>query len=406
MFERVSQLRDAMQHFATGLDAALIEPADAARVVQHAAAIEKMAAAVKVMAAARVAETSLWRNKGDRSPAHQLARATGSSVAAAADALEAAQKFDSQPAVAAAARRGDLSMAQAALITDAVAADPDAEQLLVDAAGRVSVGELRDECARIKAAAEPDPEGKRRAIHNERSLRTYTDRGGAFNLHMRDNPEVGAEIMAALGPIRDRLFNEARKEGRRESMEAYGADALLELARGAVVKTGRTKLIARFDLSALLRGYPVTGETCEIVGFGPVAVSAIRDLIDSGDPFLTAVATDGKQVLAVAHLGRRPTAFQQTALEWMYPDCAAEGCSALAFLENDHRDDWAKTHMTILDVLDRLCGHHHDLKTRENWSLVEGRGKRAFVNPDDPRHPRHATSANANANAPPAQDAA
>jgi hypothetical protein len=67
-----------------------------------------------------------------------------------------------------------------------------------------------------------------------------------------------------------------------------------------------------------------------------------------------------------------------------------EGCSTVAFLEVDHRVDWARSHLTVLDLLDRLCSHHHDLKSREAWALVHGRGKRAFVPPDDPRHPRHA----------------
>ncbi len=61
----------------------------------------------------------------------------------------------------------------------------------------------------------------------------------------------------------------------------------------------------------------------------------------------------------------------------------------------DHRVDWAKSHITVLDLLDRLCGHHHGLKTHEGWALVEGRGKRAFVAPDDPRHPGHPRRANA-----------
>ena len=59
-------------------------------------------------------------------------------------------------------------------------------------------------------------------------------------------------------------------------------------------------------------------------------------------------------------------------------------------LERDHREDWSKTKFTVLDFLDLLCHHHHALKTRSNWGLVEGRGKRAFVPPGDPRHPHHA----------------
>jgi hypothetical protein len=121
-----------------------------------------------------------------------------------------------------------------------------------------------------------------------------------------------------------------------------------------------------------------------------VAVSAVRDLLETGDPFLAAVVTNGEAVVGVAHLGRRPRAAQETALEWLYPDCAAEGCTATARLEIDHRVEWATSHLTVFDLLDRLCAHHHDLKTLDGWALLEGRGKRAFVPPDDPRHPRRA----------------
>jgi hypothetical protein len=150
-----------------------------------------------------------------------------------------------------------------------------------------------------------------------------------------------------------------------------------------------TKILVRVDLDTLLRGYPVGDEVCEIVGFGPVAVSAVRDMIDTGDPFLAAVVTRGVEVLGVAHLGRRPTAAQQTALQWLYPRCANEACSSLARLEYDHRQNWATSRVTAFEMLDRLCHHDHGLKTREGWSLVEGRGRRAFVPPDDSRHPRN-----------------
>ena len=215
-------------------------------------------------------------------------------------------------------------------------------------------------------------------------------------------------VMAAVEPLRDRLFRSARAEGRREPPEAYGADALAELARSAAaggrartVGAGRAKVIVRVDMAALLRGRPTRGEVAEIAGYGPVAVSAVRDLLDTGDPFLAAVVTRGVDVVGVAHLGRRPTAHQQTALEWLYPTCAAEGCSAVARLEIDHRLDWATTRITLLDLLDRLCSHHHDRKTLDGWALVPGRGKRAFVAPTDPRHPGHARPPEPAATGPP-----
>ena len=176
-------------------------------------------------------------------------------------------------------------------------------------------------------------------------------------------------------------------------MEAHAADALFELLCGddqATRAKPAPKILVRVDLDALLRGYPVGGETCEIAGYGPVAVSAVREMIDTDDPFLVAIATKGEQVLGVAHLGRRVNAKQQSALEWLYPTCAVEGCTRSTFLENDHREDWARTKFTLLDWSDRVCDHHHDLKTHHGWALVDGDGKRAFVPPDDARHPRHA----------------
>ena len=394
--DRLGQLRDAMSRYASGFDAGLLTAEQAGVAVAEAAAIEHMAATVKGLAAARCGDAGLWKTAGDRSAAHHLARTTGTSVGQAGDVLATARRLEKLPVASAAARAGALSAPQAAAVAAAATADPGSESRLVDQAARCSLGELREECARTTAAARPDAEARRAAMHAQRFLRSYTDAEGAWNLRMRDNPEVGAAVMAAIDAVRDRLFRQARSQGRRESSEAYAADALLELAGGGGARTGRSgaraKILVRVDLPTLLRGHAVEGELCEVAGFGPVAVSAVRDLLDSADPFLVAVVTRGEAVVGVAHLGRRPTASQQSALEWLYPTCAVQGCSAGTWLENDHRLEWARSHVTVLDLLDRLCPHHHDLKSTEGWGLVEGRGKRAFVAPDDPRHPRHANA--------------
>lgn len=396
MCERLGQLQDSMGRFAAAFDAALFSVEDAWVLVAQATTIERMAATVKALAAARAADGATWKAAGERSPAHHLARATGTSVSTASEILETAQRLEAMPALAAATRAGELSPAQSAAVADAAVVDPSAERRLIEVARRSSLAELRQECGRTKAAARPDAEVRRRAIHDSRYLRSWTDAEGAWNLRMRDNPELGAEVMAAIDALRDRLFAAARGEGRTEPTEAYAADALVALARGAGAGTGRrsrAKIIVRVDLPALLRGQVCAGETCEVAGFGPVAVSAIRDLIDTGDPFLAAVVTKAQEVVGVAHLRRRASAHQQSALEWLYPTCAAEGCTSVAWLENDHRVDWARSHITVLDLLDRLCSHHHDLKSLDGWALVAGRGKRAFVAPDHPSHPRHSVEA-------------
>jgi len=397
MCDTLLELRAGLSRHAAGFDAALLSAEQAMIALEAATAVERMGANLKTKAAVRVAETRSWKGAGERSAASHLARSTGSTVGQAAETLATGKRLDTLPVLDAAAGSGELSAQQTAAIADAATVDPSAEVRLVAKAKESSFAELRQECARTKAAACPDLEARRREIHAARYLREWTDADGAWNLRMGHNPEVGAQFMAALAPVRDRLFNQARTEGRREPLEAYAADALVEVVCGngdeaseAAPARGRAKVIARIDLPALLRGYPTQGETAEIAGFGPVAVSAIRDLIDTADPFLAAVVTAGEAVVGVAHLGRRARAVQQTALEWLYPTCAVEGCTTTAWLEADHRLDWAKSHVTVFDLLDRLCSHHHDLETLDGWALVAGRGKRAFVAPDDPRHPRHA----------------
>ncbi len=406
MCDTLAELRHGLRRYAVGFDAAVLSNAQAQSALAAATAMERMAGVIRAKAAARIAETRAWKGTGERSSAAHLAKAAATTVKDAAEAIATARRLEGLPALDAAARAGQLSGEQTSAIADAARADPAAEATLVAKAADLSLAELRAECARVKAAAlGADLELRRRRIHERRSLRDWTDAEGTWHLHVRHNPEVGAAVMAALAPIRDRLFHQARVEGRREPLEAYGADALVhavcaqetpETVGDDIKKRpparAKAKILVRVDLPALLRGYPVLGETCEIAGFGPVAVSAIRDLLDTADPFLAAVVSSGKAVLGVAHMGRRPRGIQQSALEWLYPTCAAEGCGASTFLEIDHRLDWARSGVTVFDLLDRLCSHHHALKTREGWGLVEGRGKRPFVAPDDPRHPRYRAS--------------
>ena len=394
MCERLAQLREAMAAYAAGFDAALLSISDAGRARDQAAAVEAMAATVKALAAARVAEAGRWQEGGQRSAAHDLAAATGTTVRDARDVLEAGRRLRQQPELSSAARRGEVSAAQTKAIADAADADPAAARRLIDRARQGgSLADLMDECARTKAAAHPDLEARRRAAQAGRSLRSWTDAGGLGHLAACGPVEVLAEVMAALGPLAERIFHRARQEGRREAPAAYCFDALVGLARSASAEgPGRPaplKLLVRVDLDALLRGYPTDGETCELAGYGPVAVSAVEDLVASRSTLLAAVVTRTKALVGVAHLGRQPTAHQQSALEWLYPSCAARGCPAQGHLERDHRVDWARSHVTVLDLLDLLCPHHHRLKTTEGWALVPGTGKRPFVPPDDQRHPRH-----------------
>ncbi|MGH9228776.1 MAG: hypothetical protein ACRD07_08610 [Acidimicrobiales bacterium] len=110
-----------------------------------------------------------------------------------------------------------------------------------------------------------------------------------------------------------------------------------------------------------------------------------------GESILQLVITNGVAVANVTHLGRAPSAAQRIALLWNSPACTVLGCPRLHHrgIQHDHRTPWTAVHETTLDNIDRLCDHHHHLKTRRGWALVPGTGRRPMVPPDDPRHPDH-----------------
>ncbi len=406
--DRTERLRKQVAAFVGAFDPMEVSPAEAAIVVRLVSGMKASLSAVEALAAARAADASTWREDGHRSAAEALARQTGTTVGQARDTLQLGRRLGEQPEVAEAAKAGALSPTQASMISDAVAGKPAAAAGLIEEAKRGSVATLRQACADTKAAATPDLEERRRRHHARRCLRAWTDADGLWHLVAQGNPEDGAQLMSVLAPLADARFDRCRRDGKRERPDAYAFDALIDLTRrnasedppepgdrSARRKRRRTgapvKLLIRIDYDTWLRGFPVEGETCELVGYGPVSVGAVNQLVAQGDPFVAAILTRAKQVVGVAHLGRKPTAFQRSALEWLNPSCRVEGCPvAWDHLEIDHRVDWAESHVTAVDQLDGDCRFHHRTKTRRGWALVEGgHDKRAFVPPDDPRHPRH-----------------
>ena len=432
MCRELRALRQSMVSYAGQFDARALSPGQAGDVVRLCAQIEASAASIKALAAARSAEADGWKHDGYRSPADQLAHEAGMSPTAAKRALEAGRRMADHPEVASAALAGELSAEQAAAVSDAVAADPAKATELIATAKHRSVPELNDEVARIKAAT-ADQEARWRTVQAKRSFRRWSDREGAFQGHLYGHPEDGAGLWAMLDPIRRRLKMLRREPGAPpETLDALDYDAIMTMAAIATGTDGelgladlldlglfpqlersvvapppsspkprRTKKLAgspmrvmiRVDLDALLRGVALEGELCEIAGYGPVPVSVIKDLLMTESPFIVGLLTKGQALSGVYHHGRRANAHQRSALDFLYPSCAAEGCSSRAGLQYDHREDFARTKITAFDLLDRLCGPHHRKKTHDGWALVEGRGKRAFVPPGDPGHPGRANGA-------------
>jgi hypothetical protein len=389
MCDRLGRLRAGIERLVRELEPARLTTAAAGAALADVTAIEHMAATAKALLATRVAEGDEWRRAGARSPAEHIAKTTGTSVGGALDQLRLAERLAALPAVEEAARAGELSPQQVSAVASAASVAPHEQPRLLDEARRLPLRELQAECGRTRAA-HVDREALRRKHHDGRYVRSWTDAEGAGHLHARGAPEDIAQMMARINAERDAIFRREHREGRDDPAEAYGFDALKAICAGdATARPGATKVIVRVDLDALLKGVAEAGDTCDVAGV-PVAVSAVDDILTSGSAFLASVITRGERLVGVAHFGRQPTAKQQTGLEWIYPTCAADGCGQSARLQRDHRVDWAKSKITTFDLLDLLCAFHHGLKTTKGWGLVEGRGKRAFVPPDDPQHPQHA----------------
>ena len=287
MFEDALGVRDRLATLVDRLDPDAVSGSTARELWAVLDACERLCAAGKTLLARRLAQTHRAETAGAKTAAEDLARRAGTSTGVATDALDTSARLPEQPVVERALRRGELSAAQAAVVSAAAAADPAAEARLVELASRVSVPELREECARVKAAADPDPEATNRRLHQRRRLRRWVDREGLWTLHAKGTPQAGAAFGAALDALTDQIFQQARRDGRHEPVEAYAFDALMSLAdraadraagsaadRAAASAADRPNSTAGGRLTGTADGLPVAG----------VDVAARGKVATGGDP--------------------------------------------------------------------------------------------------------------------------
>jgi hypothetical protein len=393
--DEVSALVDHAARVLAGYDPAVVAASDAMKLVKLFDQIERFGYAGKTLSIGRVADTGFCRQAGFRSAADWMADATGVGVGDAVRVVETAKSLEHAEATAEAFKAGELSPRQAKVIAGAAVVAPEVEAELLAAAPGLSARELDDRAKRLVRAGSGESDEQRAArARSKRVLRTWVedDLGcGLWKVPLAQH----ARLMAAINEEKDRIFHDARREGVRESSEAYAADALVALAAqatgtsGATVGDGRgsagdVKVIVRVDHSALIRGEVEPGEVCEIAGIGPVDLETVRGWV-VGDAFMVAIATEGVDIRSIVHLGRQPIELQRTALQWHSAGtCAIEGCSSTARLEIDHVAEWSATGRTTLDELARVCGHHHDLKTHNGYRFgpLGPNGKRQLIAPD------------------------
>lgn len=231
MFDKVAKAERLLEEAVSALDPEVLEAESAARLTEAFAHIERLRAAGKALAARRMAASRVWKKDGERSPAHWLAKKTGTSVGHAVATTETAERLAELPATEEAVRKGELSEVQSKEIASAASASPNSEEELLTVAESEGMATLRQRCARVRAAATPDENAHYDKIFRSRYLRHWSDVEGGFRFDGRLTPDAGAVVVAALEPFKEKVFKEARKQGRREPYDAYAADALVEMAK-------------------------------------------------------------------------------------------------------------------------------------------------------------------------------
>jgi hypothetical protein len=396
LIDGLRRVTDQLRSSLAELDPERLSGADAARLLDAFAEVERLGAAGKLLAARRVESSNIWRRTGHRSAAAHVAEATGTGLGPAITALETARHLGSLPATDEAVRQGKLSETQVKEIAGAAILQPGAEHDLVEAAGQQPLSLLKLRCRRVRAAGQ-EQLGSDEAIRKGRYLRNWVEGDGAVHFDARLTPDEGARLLASVKDQVDRLAADARRIGLEEPRRALAADALVSLAcgggnadaAGAVGPDGRpgvgapgTMVHVRVDHAALVRGRVEPGELCEIPGIGPIPVEVARRM--AVDSILSVLVTNGVDVTGVAHAGRTiPTALRRALVE-RDPACVVPGCGCRDGLEIDHVVPFADGGMASMDNLVRLCRWHHYLKTHHRHGLEhEGDGWR-WVAPDDP----------------------
>jgi hypothetical protein len=351
--------------------------------VEQCAATERLLAALRVLAAATLEDKALWRREGFRSVAAWMASKTGTAVGPTITTMEMAGLLNDLPVVADAFRSGRLSEAQAREIA-AVASDvPDAEEQLVEAAEKLTLRSLQEECRRVEAAAAVDEDDRYRQVHRRRRIRSWVDRHNVGRLSATMTPDELARVMSEIdrrcgdiveGAVRGRWF---------ESWEAHRVDALIEMATPDVDAPARPASMVHVvvDYDALMRGHTVAGELCEIPGFGPIPVTLARQM--SEDCILNVLLTKAVDVMAVAHGSYTIPAHLRTALDVRDPKCIVPGCDYYRRLQKDHRNGFGRTRVTKLEDLAHLCPYHHYLKTFCGYTYRGGPGTWEWIPPEN-----------------------
>jgi hypothetical protein len=291
--------------------------------------------------------------------------------------------------VAEALTEGEISPAQARMITDtlrrlpaAVGADERtvAEQDLVDRAKTVDPGGLRTACQQVLERADPDGALGSTAVERARN-RSFVlgrqDRTGMYPVSGRLDPQTGAFLRAALDPWAGPQPDPDGTPDRR-TVEQRDHDALGELARRALTVGDRP----------VRHGCPVTvivtitvDQLEERTGCGSTAHGGrypVRELLRraADAAVIPAILDSDGQILHFGAEQRLATEAQRRALQLLDKGCVYQGCTVPGvWCQTAHTIPFRILKRTDLEHLALLCGYHHHKVDDQGWTMQRVRGR-------------------------------
>ena len=225
MCQRLSELVASARALAGEFDPSSLSGSDVTAAFEVAAELERLGGALKLLLAPLVSRSSAWATAGHRSAEEWMAKTSGTSLGAAKATAETAKRVAELPATADALKSGELSLAQAAAVSEAAVAAPAKEAELLELARCETVRTLQERSRRVVLDSRGSVEERYERQRKLRSFSTWTDDDGMTAGRFRLTPDAGAALLNRIRAEADRQYRKGYKEGRRESPENYAADA-------------------------------------------------------------------------------------------------------------------------------------------------------------------------------------
>jgi hypothetical protein len=343
-----------------------------------------------------------WHGVGITSCAHWLAWKCALTPGTARQHVRVARALRELPVTAAAFASGELSYSKVRALTRV--AEPGTETELVEFARHATASQVERTVRAWRRADDVDA-GR---IRDRRRFSWWTEDDGMISIQLRMEPEHGTELLAAIESIAERDARRERAARKRagagaEDADGGTADEVVPLA----VSTERrcralTQLAAAAAEADRRAGDPPRREVVVVVDAAVLAddEAAGRAALEGGpaltpaqarrlacDAAVTAIVTDGAQVLAQGRARRYATRAQRRALLMRDGGCARPGCeeTRVERLHAHHLRSWLAGGRTDVSNLVLLCDVCHGLVHDHDLRLSRVRGRLVVVDPEGRR---------------------